>query len=137
MTGKNCRIQLLCPIPFWSLGDSTSKVQSGWLIKFWPMVTFGFDWEIQSRPNRSSYIFYRFTRCSNNNNIWFGTHKFFEIVCSIDDHPTAHLWLQIFRILSLYSTTKVAIRKANVDEKDGGEILIAFKDCLIHKFRES
>lgn len=39
------------------------------LMNFCPMVTFLFDWEIQSRPNRSNYIFYLFTRCSNNNNI--------------------------------------------------------------------
>jgi hypothetical protein len=57
-------------------------------------------------------------------------------VRSIDDHPTAHSWLHIFRILSLYNPTKVAIRNANVDGKDAGEILVAYKQCLVYKFRE-
>ncbi|KAI9553656.1 hypothetical protein GHT06_021583 [Daphnia sinensis] len=48
--------------------------------------------------------------------------NFFGIVRSIDDHPTAHSWLHIFRILSLYNPTKAAIQNAN--------------QCLIHKFRE-
>ncbi|KAK4027606.1 hypothetical protein OUZ56_016654 [Daphnia magna] len=62
--------------------------------------------------------------------------NFFGILMSIDDHPTAHSWLHIFRILSLYNPTKAAIRNANVDGKDSGEILVAYKQCLIHKFRE-
>ncbi|KZS01118.1 Uncharacterized protein APZ42_002315, partial [Daphnia magna] len=53
-----------------------------------------------------------------------------------DDYPTAHSWLHIFRILSLYNPTKVAIRNANVDGRDAGEVLVAYKQCLINKFRD-
>ena len=63
-------------------------------------------------------------------------YNIFGIVRSIDDHSTTHSWLHIFRILSLFNPTKVAIRNANVDGKDTGEILVAYKHCLIYKFRE-
>ena len=52
------------------------------------------------------------------------------------DHPTVHPLFHIFRILLLYNPTKSVIRNANVDGKDTGEILVTYKVCLIHKFRE-
>lgn len=39
-------------------------------------------------------------------------------------------------ILSLYNPTNVTIRNVNVAGKDAGEILVAYKQCLINKFRE-
>jgi hypothetical protein len=60
-----------------------------------------------------------------------------EVYCSsIDDHPTAHSRLHTFCILSLYNPTKVVIQNANIDGKHAGEILVAYKQCLVYKIRE-
>ena len=61
--------------------------------------------------------------------------RFFGIARSIDSTPTAHSWLHIFRILSLYNNCKTASRNANVVNEEKMEILVEYKNCLIDKFR--
>nr|CAH0098454.1 unnamed protein product [Daphnia galeata] len=63
--------------------------------------------------------------------------RFFGIVRSIDDCPTAHSWLHIFRILSLYNPCKNAVCIGNVDNEDKLSVLVAYKKCLVNKFKES
>jgi hypothetical protein len=50
--------------------------------------------------------------------MYFLFQRFFGIVRGIDDTPTAHSWLQIFRIFSLYTQTKATIEKGNVDNDE-------------------
>ncbi len=59
------------------------------------------------------------------------------IVRSIDDCPTAHSWLHIFLILSLYNPCKNAVCNGNVDNEENLSVLVAYKKCLVNKFKES
>ncbi|XP_032792929.1 uncharacterized protein LOC116929707 isoform X2 [Daphnia magna] len=66
--------------------------------------------------------------------------RFFGIVRSVNDTPTAHSWLQVFRILSLYQPTKRVVKNANIDEGEKGEnmrILVQYKECLLKRFKDS
>ena len=55
---------------------------------------------------------------------------------SVDNTPTAHSWLHIFRILSLYNNCKTSVRNGNVDNEEKMELLVAYKRCLVDKFKE-
>lgn len=61
--------------------------------------------------------------------------RFFGIVRGIDDTPTAHSWLQIFRILSLYTQTKATVEKGNVDNDEDMTVLVSYEQCLLNKFK--
>lgn len=66
--------------------------------------------------------------------------RFFGIVRSINDTPTAHSWLQVCRILSLYQPSKRVVTNANVDDGENDEkiqILVQYKDCLLQRFKDS
>jgi hypothetical protein len=63
--------------------------------------------------------------------------RFFGIVRSIDDKPTAHSWLHIFRILSLYTPTKIHVQRGNVDNEEELRILVKYQQCLVNKFKEN
>ena len=54
---------------------------------------------------------------------------------SFDNHPTAHSWLHIFRILSLYRPLATVVRNANVDDKEDLSVLVAYNDCLHARFK--
>ena len=54
---------------------------------------------------------------------------------SIDDKPTAHSWLQIFRILSLYTPTKIRVQRGNVDNEEELQLLVKYQKCLVSKFK--
>ncbi|KZR98131.1 Uncharacterized protein APZ42_006590, partial [Daphnia magna] len=62
-------------------------------------------------------------------------NRFFGIVRSIDDTPTAHSWLQIFRILSLYNPTKMHVERGNIDNEENIRILVSYEECLLNKFK--
>nr|CAH0105489.1 unnamed protein product [Daphnia galeata] len=58
--------------------------------------------------------------------------RFFGIVRSIDDTPTAQSWLQLFRILSLYNPTKMHVERGNVDKSENP---VSYEECLLNKFK--
>lgn len=60
---------------------------------------------------------------------------FFGIVRSIDETPTAHSWLQIFRIVLLYNPTKMHVEHGNVDSEEQLRILVSYEECLLNKFK--
>ncbi|KAK4026511.1 hypothetical protein OUZ56_027708 [Daphnia magna] len=61
--------------------------------------------------------------------------RFFGIVRGIDDTPTAHSWLQIFRILSVYNPTKMHLVRGNIDNEENLRVLVSYEECLLNKFK--
>ena len=61
------------------------------------------------------------------NNVVKFLQRLFGIAQSIDNTPTAHSWLHIFRILSLHNFTKTIIKNGNVDNEDELRVLVAYK----------
>jgi hypothetical protein len=61
--------------------------------------------------------------------------RFFGIVRSIEYTPTAHSWLQIFRIVLLYNPTKMHVEHGNVDSEEKLRILVSYEECLLNKFK--
>lgn len=53
----------------------------------------------------------------------------------MDGNPTAHSWLHIFRILSLYSPTKLQVSGGNIDNEEDMRVLETYKNCLLSKFK--
>ena len=62
--------------------------------------------------------------------------RFFGIARSIDNTPTAHSWLHIFRVLSLYNLSQNVVRNGNVDNEDELTVLVAYKKCLVARFKD-
>ncbi len=62
--------------------------------------------------------------------------RFFGIVRAIDGHPTCKSWLHLFRILSLYNSSKMEVNGGNVDNEEQYELLMEYKDCLLKRFKE-
>nr|CAH0108888.1 unnamed protein product [Daphnia galeata] len=56
--------------------------------------------------------------------------RFFGIARSIDNTPTEHSWLHIFRILSMHNLTKTAVKNGKVDNEDELKVLVGYKKCL-------
>ncbi|KAK4006168.1 hypothetical protein OUZ56_011323 [Daphnia magna] len=61
--------------------------------------------------------------------------RFFGIVHEKDETPTAHSWLQIFRILSVYSLTKMHVVRGNIDNEENLRVLVSYQECLLNKFK--
>lgn len=61
--------------------------------------------------------------------------RFFGIARSIDNTPSAHSWLHIFRILFMHNLTKTAVKNGNVDDEDELKVLVGYKKCLVDRFK--
>lgn len=62
--------------------------------------------------------------------------RFFGKVRSIDNTPTAHSWLQIFKASSLHNFAQTVNNNANVDNEDELKILVGYKICLVDQFKD-
>jgi hypothetical protein len=67
---------------------------------------------------------------------FYNFQRFFGIARSIDNTPTEHSWLHIFRILSMHNLTKTAVKNGKVDNEDELKVLVGYKKCLVDKFKK-
>ena len=64
---------------------------------------------------------------------FYNFQRFFGIARSIDNTPTEHSWLHIFRILPMHNLTKTAVKNENVDNEDELKVLVVYKKCLVDR----